>query len=179
MNIQESWEKALKTTEIVRPRVQGLHTFEATQIPYIFLAESQVNRGDTMVRKGSIMVEKPSIILPFNLPQFEGFNFEEDLHVGDDFVPTFLMVRGIQFPSLRYNNKTDRLEVFEGSLNKALEHHRALLQRDEDVHTGLVTGKADCWQFSVLIFVCTQVARGAEGDFKKLLEDYRKKGWVL
>ena len=89
------------------------------------------------------------------------------------------MVRGIQFPSLRYNNKTDSLDIFEGSVKKAITHFKTKLQESEDVQTGLVVGHADCWQFSVLIFICTQVARGAEGDFKKLLEDYRKKGWVL
>jgi len=40
MDIHDSWEKALKATEIIRPRVQPLQTFEATQIPYVFLAES-------------------------------------------------------------------------------------------------------------------------------------------
>jgi len=64
MGIHESWEKALKMTEIVRPRVQPLATFEATQIPYIFLAESLVNHGDTVIRKGEITIDKPSIILP-------------------------------------------------------------------------------------------------------------------
>ena len=78
MNIQDGWEKALKYTKIIRPRPKDLLTFEATEVPYIFLSESLVNLGDTVVRKGQIMVEKPAIILPSNMPQFEGFDFEKE-----------------------------------------------------------------------------------------------------
>ena len=175
MNIQDHWEKALKRTEIVRPRVHPLDTFGSTHLPYIFLAESTVNSGDTVVRKGEVVVEKPSLILPFNTPKFEGFDFEEKLHLNPDFLMNFLLVRGVAFPSLRYNIKTDSLDVYEGRLNKALEHYRDVLQRSEDVRTGLFTGTEDNWQFSVLIFICAQVARSADNDLKKLLDDYQKK----
>jgi hypothetical protein len=175
MNIQERWEKALKRTEIIRPRVHPLDTFGATRLPYIFLAGSAVNPGDTVVRKGEVLVEKPSLILPFNTPKFEGFEFEEKLHLNPDFLMSFLLVRGVVFPSLKYNNRTDALEVFEGKLGKAIEHYGNLLQRSEDVQTGLLAGTEDNWQFSVLFFICGQVARSADSDVKKLFEDYRKK----
>ncbi len=66
MNIQDAWEKALKKTKIIRPRAQELQTFSDTNLPYVFLAEALVNRGDTIVRQGEIKVEKPAIILPSN-----------------------------------------------------------------------------------------------------------------
>ncbi len=174
MNMQEAWDKALKQTEIIRARVQPLHTFEATQLPYIFLAESIVNKGDTVVRKGEIVVEKPSIILPGNIPQFEGFEFEKETSFGDDFLTTFLMVRGVKFPSFKYNNKTDSLEVYEGKVQKAIQHYSQELQKKEDVSTGLVAGPEDCWQFSVLFFICSQVLRQADGDIKKLFDRFRR-----
>lgn len=176
MNIQESWEKALKHTEIIRPRVMPLETYATTKLPYIFLSESQVNRGDTVVRKGEIFVEKPAILLPFNLPQFEGFEFEEGMRINEDFLKSFFLVRGITFPSLKYNNKTSSLDVYEGRLDKAVEFHGNLLARQEDVSTGLVVGAEDVWQFSVLIFICGQVVRSADGDIKKLLDDLKHKG---
>ena len=77
MDITDRWEKALKKTEIIRSRVQALSTFEATELPYIFLAESSVNIGDSVVRKGKILVEKPNIIMPENLPFLEGFDFDK------------------------------------------------------------------------------------------------------
>lgn len=175
MNLQNYWEKALKFTEIVRPRIQPLQTFDATHLSYIFLAESAVNLGDTVVRKGEVLVEKPAIILPQNLPQFEGFDSEE-IPFSQDFVTNFFLVRGMKFPSMRYNNKTFSLDISEGKLREAIEQHKRDLEKAENISTGLVIGPEDCWQFSVIIFVCSQVLRSAEGDMKRLLEDLKRKG---
>ena len=175
MDIQEKWEKALKKTEIVRPRVQELLTFSATTLPYIFLAESSVNIGDTVVREGRIMVEKPSLILPIGLPHFEGFDFKKEMDIDENMLSNFLLVRGIKFPSLRYNNMTDSIDIFEGRLTKAIEQYKNRLQREEDVTRGLIVGPEECWQFSVLIFVGMQVARSADGDIKRLLDEFNNK----
>ena len=174
MGIQESWERALQKTEIIRARVKPLHVSEATHLPYVFLAESSLNMGDTITRKGEVFIQKPSIILPDHLPQFDGFEFDKDLKGGQDFLNTFFLVRGIRFPSLKYDNKTESLDIFEGKLSKAIEHYKQELQQKEDVHTGLMIGPEDCWQFSVIIFICHQILRQADGDIRKLLEDYRK-----
>lgn len=175
MNIQESWEKAVKYTKIIRSRAKELMTFEPTNVPYIFLAESKVNPGDTVVRKGEITVEKPAIILPSNLPQFEGFDFESDFHLSKDTVLNFLIVRGITFPSLKYNNKTNQLDIYEAHLEKAIGYHIDKLQKEENVLTGLVAGPEDCWQFSILLFIITQIVRSADTDIRRLLEDFRNK----
>lgn len=173
MDIHESWEKALKHTEIVRPRVQPLQTFETTRIPYIFLAESPASHGQTLVRQGGVDVDKPSILLPPNLPQFEGFEFEKHFSNAADYLTTFLMVRGIRFPSMKYENKITSLDCREEKLSNAVDFFLQGLQRQENVSTGLVIGSEDCWQFSVLIFVCHQILRSAEGDLRKIFERYR------
>ena len=49
-----------------------------------------------------------------------------------------------------------------------------LLQQHENVHSGLIAGPEDCWQFSVILFVCSQVARSADGDIKRLLDDMER-----
>jgi hypothetical protein len=176
MGLQDSWEKALKNTEIIRARVQSLLTHSATNLSYIFLSESSINMGDTVVRKGEVVVDKPSLVLPYASPQFEGFDFEKDLHINENILMNFLLVRGVTFPSLSYNNKTYSVDIYEGGLKKAIQHNLEKLQRQEDVLTGLITGSEDCWQFSILIFVCTQVARSAETDVKKLLEELKRRG---
>lgn len=176
MNIQDSWEKALKNTEIIRTRVQGLLAFETTKLPYLFLSESSLNISDTLVRKGEILVEKPSLILPSAFPQFEGFDFQKEPNFNEGVLTNFLLVRGVIFPSLQYNNKTYSMDIHEGGLKEAIQHYLDRLEREEDVHTGLITGTEDCWQFSVLIFICTQIAKSAETDTKKLLEEFRRKG---
>ncbi len=179
MTIQDAWEKALKKTDIVRPRVQPLHSYESTRIPYVFLAASSVNSGDTVVRKGEVIVEKPSIILPFNLPQFEGFEFEGESDFKQDFLNTFFLVRGVSFPSFKYNNQTSGIDVHEGKVSSAIKSYMEKFQREEDVHSGLLTGPEDVWQFSVLLFVGGQIARSAEGDIRRLMDDYKKKGFGL
>ncbi len=172
MDIHDSWEKALKATEIIRPRVQPLQTFESTQIPYIFLAESLVNYGDTVVRRGEVTVDKPSIILPPHLPQFEGFEFDKEFSGVEDYLTTFLLVRVIRFPSMKYENKIASLDIREEKLAKAVEFFSRELQRQENVSTGLVIGPEDCWQFSALIFICGQITRSADGDIRKLFERF-------
>ncbi len=175
MNIMDRWEKAIKKTEIIRPRVQPLLTFATTEMPYIFLAESTLNIGDTIVRKGKIYAEKPSIILPENLPHFEGFEFEKDLGTTEDTITNLFLVRGIHFPSYRYNNKVQSLDIFEGSLKSAEKKYKSRLQKKEDVHIGLVMGPEDCWQLSVLIFILTMVAKSADRDLRNMLEDFDKR----
>jgi len=178
MDIQDFWEKALKDTEIIRSRVQPLAVFGATRLPYIFLAESAVNAGDTVVRKGEVVVDKPSLILPSNLPQFEGFEPESEKTpaLNPDFLATYLFVRGIRFPSLKYENRTHALDLREGRLAEAIRYYAHELEKAENVSTGLVIGPEDCWQFSLLIFIANQVVRQADGDIRKLLDDFKKKG---
>ena len=126
------------------------------------------------VRKGEVTVEKPAIVLPFNMPQFEGFDFEKEMNFNEDILKSFFLVRGVTFPSMKYNNIQSSLEVYEGNLSKAVEHYSSLLQRDENVHTGLIMGPEDSWPFSVIIFVAGQVARSAEGDIRRLFDSYGK-----
>ena len=171
-NIEKAWERALKNTEIIRSRVQGLMTFKETMVPYIFLAESSINETDTVVRKGEVLVEKPSLILPPNIPHFEGFE-EEKSAWNENGMMQFFLVRGVRFPSLKYNNKTHSVDVREGSLKGAVQHYLDELQKKENVSAGLVLGPEDCWQFSILIFIAQQTARQAEGDFKNLWDDFR------
>lgn len=175
MNFEEYWKRALANTEVIRSRVHSLSSYSDTRVPYIFLAESSINEGDTVVRKGEVVVQKPSLILPPNLPQLEGFEFKEGEAFDDSNFINFLLVRGISLPSLRYNNRTHSLDVFEDRLSKAITHYNTELQRTENVFTGLIAGPEDCWQFSVLIFICSQILKNANTDIQRLLEQYKKK----
>jgi len=171
MNIDDYWEKALKRTEILRPRIQALQTFGPTQVGYVFLAESLVNEGDTVVRQGEVLVEKPALLLPPNHPQFDGFDFEKEHSWGEETLRNFFLIRGVRFPSMKFNNKVQALDIFEGSIGTAIRYHLNRLQKTEDVMTGLLSGPEDCWQFSVLVFVAGQIARSAGNDLRYLLGD--------
>lgn len=176
MHLEEKWKKAVKQTEVIRYRISPIETFKVTEIPYIFLAESAVNMGDTVVRRGNVSVHEASIFLPRNYPIFEGFEFEKDLEADKDSIRMFLLLRGISFPSLKYDNVTSQLDIYEGPLEKAAKDFTDRLEREEDVRTGLIVGAEDCWQFSVLIFVGAIVQKSAARDANTLLDDLRQRG---
>ena len=175
MDIHELWDKARKHTEILRMRMQDLSSADITNVPYVFLAESSLNQGDTVVRRGHVLVERPSIVLPGFSPQFEGFAFDQELQVSQETVATFLLIRGVHFPSLKYRHETSSLDLFEGNLQKAVTHFQDQLQRAEDIKTGLVIGLEGAWQFSILLLVGMLVIRSAEGDLRRFLEEWRKR----
>ena len=154
-------------------RLQDLATFDATAMPYIFLAESSLHQGDTVIRRGQVVVQRPAIVLPNLSPQFEGFDFERELHVSDETVATFLLVRGVQFPSLKYQHQLSSLDVLEQSLDRSIEQCKQQLAMAEDITTGLVIGPEAAWQFSVLLMVGALVIRSAQGDVRRLLDDWR------
>ncbi len=174
MDFQDAWGKALKETEIIRSRIMGLHTFDQTHVPYVLLSASSINPGDTVVRSGEVLVDRPSLILPPHIPQFEGFSFD-DLNGGEDALINFLLVRGVSLPSLKYNNKTNQLDVFEGKVDQAIAHFGNRLQREENTSTGLIVAPEDVWQFSLLIFICSQISRSSASDIRRLLEDFRRR----
>jgi len=177
MSLQEKWERAIGETKILRPRLRGLLAFENTELPYTCLTKSVVNVGDTVVRKGKVVVHKPMIVLPRDLPQFEGFEFERDFdEVDEDEIGRFLLMRGVSFPMLKYSNQTYTVNLFEGPLGKAIGHFSRQLERKEDVHSGLITGPEDSWQFSVLIYVGTLAIRSAPHDIERLLDYLNKHG---
>ena len=174
MDIEQFWDKAQEKTEVVRGRVKGLSTFVSTAVPYIFLAESSVNEGHTVARKGKVIVEKPLIVLPEDMPQFEGFDFREDMEIGGDSVQMLFLMRGIRFPSLKYNNSVECLDLEETSLAKGVEKHKRQLEREENVSTALIIGPEECWQFSILFYLASLVGRSTRTDIINLLNRMHK-----
>jgi hypothetical protein len=174
MDIEALWNKARRETEIIRLRVRDLETFQATRVSYIFLAESSVNTGDTVVRRGDMLIEKPSLHLPHFSPLFEGIKFDPELHLNGENLATFLLMRGVRMPSLRYCNREASLDVVEGSLSKAIERFHQELLRAEDTTTGLVVGPEEAWQFSLVLFIGALVIRSADGDIRRILDKWRR-----
>jgi hypothetical protein len=160
MDTETLWQKALAKTEIYRARIRYLSTFEHTMLPYIYLGESSINPGDVIVRKGKVLADKPVIFLPGNFPQFEGFGIDA----------TFLMMRGISFPTMKYSNEIYKLDVIPGPLAKAIERYKKELEKSEDVSTGLIISPEDCWQFAVLIYACGLMAKSVPQDIRNILK---------
>ena len=175
MDVHSAWEKALQETNIIRSRIIGLQTASDTHVPYILLSPSLINEGDTVVRTGEVLVHRPSLILPPNIPQLEGFDFRGEDSFEENTVINFLMVRGITLPSMKYDNKVSALNVFEGKIEDAIGVYGNRLQREENTSAGLICGPDEVWQLSLLIFVCSQIAKNSTMDIRRLLEEYHKK----
>jgi hypothetical protein len=173
MDIEQLWEKAQEKTEVIRGRVRALPTFERTSVPYIFLAESAVNEGSTVVRFGKIIIDKPMILLPEDLPQFEGFDFEKEYNIEQGALRMFFLMRGIRFPSLKYNNSIERLEVEDKPLAKCVEKYKKKLESKENVNTALILGPEDCWKFSILLYMGSLVGRSAKNDIMNFIDRFR------
>jgi hypothetical protein len=168
MDIEQLWEKAKNRTEIIRGRIKGLDTFKETAVPYIFLSESSVNEGNTVIRKGKIIVEKPMIFLPEDMPQFEGFDFEKEMELSQELVQTFFLMRGIRLPSLRYNNTVYQLDLDERKLSESVNAHKKKLEKAENVNTALVIGPEEAWQFSLLLYIAALAGRCARTDIMNI-----------
>ena len=177
MDLEKLWQKALSKTEIHRARLSHLHTFGPTELPYVLLTESSVNTGDTVVRKGKVKVDKPLIILPQHYPLFEGFEFDKDLHLDSDMIRSFLLMRGVALPSLRYSNLPYSIDLHEESLKNTIEHYKDLLEKKEDIRRGLIIGLDDAWQLSLLIYVVAMVSKSADNDITKFFEKFKEEGF--
>jgi len=174
MDIEKYWEKAIKHTEVERARISYLNINTSTILPYIILSESMVDNSDTVIRKGKIEVTKPVIYLPDHTPILEGFEFE-DKQISENSLITFLILRGVNLPSLKYSNILYSLDIEGSPLSDTVKKYKEELIKAEDVYTGLIIGPDDCWQFSLLIYVAGLVMKSAPQDIKKFLEELRKK----
>lgn len=174
MDLEEKWQRTLEETKIVKFYHPHLASQEATDLPYIFIGASVVNVGDTVIRKGRVIVDRPMIVLPQNMPQFSGFEFEEYGADAKD-MQLFFMVRGINFPSLKYKHESSDIEVVSKEPEAVLDQYRNDLEKEEDFTTGLVYGPVECWQLSILVYIGMLINRSAAKDVERYLNELRKK----
>ena len=172
MDFEQKWNRAVKKTEIEKGWVGHLNTNSSTSLSYIMLSESLLDNSDTIVRKGKVEVTRPLIYLPDNNPVFEGFE-SSNQNLLDGSILTFLLLRGISFPSLKYQNSVYSLDVDNLSLIEVIKKHKKELQRSEDVKTGLIIGPDDCWHYSLVIYVAALASRSASNDIKGYLRDLK------
>ncbi|MDD5613866.1 MAG: hypothetical protein PHQ54_02200 [Candidatus Omnitrophica bacterium] len=174
MDIEKVWHKAVKDTEIEKSCLTYLNSASSTMLHYIMLSESLLDNSDTVVRRGRIEITKPLVYLPEHNPVFKGFEFS-DGDICDSSVLTFLLLRGVNLPSLKYHNTVYSLDVESLSLSESVKKHKQHLQKLEDVKTGVIIGPDDCWHFSLLIYVAALAAKSAPNDIRNFLEDLKRK----
>ncbi|MDP8216412.1 MAG: hypothetical protein P9L98_03735 [Candidatus Kaelpia imicola] len=174
MDFEQKWKRAVKNTEIEKGWVGYLNTNSSTTLSYIMLSESMLDNSDTVIRKGKVEVTRPLIYLPDNNPVFEGFELSSQ-NLFNSSVLTFLLLRGVSFPSLKYQNSVYSLDIDNLSLTEAVKKHKRELQRLEDVKTGLIVGSDDCWHYSLAIYVAALTSKSASNDIERYLKDLKSR----
>lgn len=170
IDIDKKWQEALKKTKIVRSRIKKLETFKKTIVPYILVNKSLVNKGTTVVREGKVVVSPVYIHLPYSKFELNNFNFKETTNYSDEIIKSFLLIRGVNLPSMRYDNTDLKLEVVDKPLEQVVKEYQEIFQRKEDTETGLVISIPDIWQFSLIIYLASIIVKSAENDIKNFLE---------
>ena len=175
MDFEEKWQEVIAKTQIHSFYKHRLSRYETTTLPYTFLGASLINHGDTVVRRGSVIVDKPLIFLPRDIPQFTGFELEEELGVDEDNLRFFFMIRGINFPSLKYKHEISSIDVLEKDPEEAISFYRNEIERKEDIETGLIFGPVETWQLSILFYVNILINRSTSKDLEHYLEEIKKR----
>ncbi|MFN3551341.1 MAG: hypothetical protein ACK4WJ_06005 [Endomicrobiia bacterium] len=170
IDIEKKWEEAVKKTKIIRSKYGKLETFKKTIVPYVLINKSVINKNTTVVREGKVEVSPVMIHLPKGNFEFYGFDFKKTTDYSDDLIKSFLLIRGIQLPSMKYSNTEIKLDVFDKPVEEVVEEYKNLLSRKEDIETGIILGIPDIWQFSLIIYLSSLVVKSVDNDIKNILD---------
>lgn len=171
MSFEEDFGRALAETTIHRGRRSRLLTVGTTELPYVLLNRSRVNRGDTVVRRGVLRVEEPALLLLHRPHQFEGFSDDEG--EGDRRDAMVAVGRLAHFPPAQYTNKQVQMDVLDGDIEQVLKQVDRSLDDERDERTGLITGPVEVWHFSLLVYVAQQIRESAGADVGDLARRLR------
>jgi hypothetical protein len=133
-----------------------------------------MNVGDTVVRKGIVKVDKPQLLLLNNPTEFEGFEYGDDSNEDDAFMA---LARMASFPPGKYSNIGNKMDVFNGSLEKAIDHYERELDKAGDLNTGLCAGPVDIWALSLFVYVGKMVAGSASSDLDDMINRQNFSPW--
>jgi hypothetical protein len=170
IDIDKKWQEALRKTKIVRSKYGKLETFKKTVVPYVLISKSLVNKDTTVVREGKVEVSPVMIHLPSGNFEFYGFDFKETTDYSDEIIKSFLLIRGVQLPSMKYSNTQVKLEVFDKPVEEVVKEYKELLLRKEDIDTGIIISIPDIWQFSLIIYLANLVAKSIDNDIKNIFD---------
>jgi len=170
IDIDKKWQEALKKTKIVRSKYGKLETFKKTVVPYVLVSKSLVNKNTTVVREGKVEVSPVMIHLPSGNFEFYGFDFKKTTDYSDEIIKSFLIIRGVQLPSMKYSNTQVKLEVFDKPVEEIIKEYKELLLRKEDIDTGIIISIPDIWQFSLIIYLANLVAKSIDNDIKNIFD---------
>ena len=165
-SFDERWARAFDQTRLHRTRKHDLYTFGATRLPYIFLAESSINTGDTIVRRGEISTDKPAILLGnAEGPRFEGFQDGD----GDQ-RDQLLFARAFRFPGLNVQNQSMHMDIVARDMSALCDELMAELELKRDSRTAVIEGPEDLWGLSLIFYAAKMTSRSAPSNMRDFME---------
>ena len=160
------WARASEQTRLHRTRKHDLYTFGATRLPYIFLAESAINTGDTVIRRGEISTDKPAIILGHgDAPQFEGFQDSNN-----DERDQILFARAFRFSGLNVQNQGMQMDIVARETAALCDELMEELDSNRDSRTAIIEGPEDLWGLSLIFYAAKMTSRSAPGNMRDIME---------
>ncbi len=165
MTYREKFEQAWTKTRILRAVERKLFTFGDTRMPYFLVAESLVNRGDTVVRRGEVVVERPLIYAPGpGHPLFEGFGPKGKKAAG------IIVQRLMYIPPYKYKNTPHELYVTPDPLDRTVARLNERLDRDDNHLTAIIETLADTWEVSVMRFAAERMIKSLPANLREMKE---------
>ena len=167
-NFEDRWMRAKEGTQLHRTRQTDLFTFGTTALPYVFIASSAINTGDSILRRGELKTEKPAIIWgggeSSESSRFSGFEEE-----GEN-VNQVLFARAFRFPNLQVNNQGMQMEVLSREIRQLSDEIMSELDANGDRRTAVIEGPEDLWGLSLLIYAAEMTQRSAPGNLRDIAE---------
>lgn len=158
MNENNTFEYALKRTQILKMPNQNISTFGPTNIEYYIL--SKFNKG-TRIRNGKVISSRPEIIKPYEIAElFEGFGenspeFAEEIfrRIGNN--PRILNYKFKNMPGTTSESSASINEVFIKIKNDVEKNGKNL--------STIIKGFENTWQISIMKFIVDMTLKSA-GD---------------
>ena len=176
--MEDAWNLARETTQLVRQRKNLLYTFGTTKLPYLCLTASRLSENKVWVHEGVVSAQRPHITLPGGQGhQFKGFDSEpgddwpDPSDVGMDGEGVWVRIaRRFALPAAEYQNETKGPRSEQGPLQAALERTVERLERENDIKTAILTADGRIWRLGVFLYVASQMARSAESNIREHIE---------
>lgn len=150
---------AAKSTKIVFMPPKRLETFGETSVKYLVTAEDLDNPGKIHIREGLVTAERPRVITPHYFQQHAVENFGEDARrYFNEVMSREANARFIQY-GLTFRKDEYQQQTVSGNLEEIAEQAAKDAQDHLDELRGVIIGKDDSWEVSLLYFVTQLVYR--------------------
>ena len=163
MQDKELFEKAIKSTEILKMPKRNLSTFGMTNINYRLLTELGKL---TRIREGKVISQRPEIIRPADINElFDGFGEFSDKYADEIYE---IFGRNTKILNYKFKNSTEKTFEAASELDKIYKKISGELDEKEDKLTAIIKGSEETWQISVMKFIVDLTLRSANDNISDL-----------